>query len=217
MCTLITLFRSGHNPGNGVAMRRFWFVIVTTTISYGQWPSPKTAIEAYDFVQQRRTEAEKLWQNGDARGIDLLKNTLPYLEQPLVVDLAAGNRYLAARRANIYLDLAEAYAIQAKPDESLNYLEKVAEEMPDPAIAKLLEGQKSFEAVRREPRFSKILNGFRRYDQFWDSKALSTPFEENLSEAEKLAGLGKFWAEVKYNFGYPEKLVALDWDNLYLQ
>src|SRR6266550_3692354 len=167
MCTLITLFRSGHNPGNGVAMRRFWFVIVTTTISYGQWPSPKTAIEAYDFVQQRRTEAEKLWQNGDARGIDLLKNTLPYLEQPLVVDLAAGNRYLAARRANIYLDLAEAYAIQAKPDESLNYLAKVAEEMPDSAIAKLLEGQKSFEAVRREPRFSKILNGFRRYDQFW--------------------------------------------------
>ena len=50
----------------------------------------------------------------------------------------------------------------------------------------------------------------------WESKALSTPFRENISDAEKLAGVGKFWSEVKYNFGYPEKLIALDWDKLYL-
>jgi hypothetical protein len=29
-------------------------------------------------------------------------------------------------------------------------------------------------------------------------------------------GLSKFWSEVKYNFGFPEKLVALNWDQMYL-
>ena len=55
---------------------------------------------------------------------------MPFLEQPLIRDLAAGNRYLAARRINIYLDLAQAYALQQNTAESLNYLQKVADTTP---------------------------------------------------------------------------------------
>jgi len=40
---------------------------------------------------------------------------------------------------------------------------------------------------------------FNRPD-FWNSKFFQTPYRENLSEDEKLAGLSKFWAEAKYNF-----------------
>src|SRR5712664_3642356 len=103
-------------------MRRFWLataatLIVASVMCYGQWPSPKTAMEAHDFVQQRRAEARKRWQQGDLRGIKILNETLPFLDQPLIRDLAAGNRYLAARRVNIYLDLSEAYAIQGKTRE----------------------------------------------------------------------------------------------------
>ena len=29
--------------------------------------------------------------------------------------------------------------------------------------------------------------------------------------------MSKLWSEVKYNFGFPEKLIALDWDALYMQ
>jgi hypothetical protein len=60
-------------------------------------------MEAYDFMQQRRVEAGKLWEQGDPRGIQILNETLPFLEQPQIRDLAAGNRYLAARRINVYL------------------------------------------------------------------------------------------------------------------
>src|SRR5690606_7703088 len=53
--------------------------------------------------------------------------------------------------------------------------------------------------------------------RLFDSPALSSPYRENLSEDEKIAGLSKFWSEVKYNFVYVEKLKELDWDRLYLE
>ncbi|QOY96816.1 hypothetical protein IM543_22255 [Massilia sp. UMI-21] len=53
--------------------------------------------------------------------------------------------------------------------------------------------------------------------RLFDSPALASPYRENLSEDEKIAGLSKFWSEVKYNFVYVDKLKALDWDRLYLE
>lgn len=53
--------------------------------------------------------------------------------------------------------------------------------------------------------------------KLFDSPALASPYRENLSEDEKVAGLSKFWSEVKYNFVYVERLKELDWDKLYLE
>lgn len=50
----------------------------------------------------------------------------------------------------------------------------------------------------------------------FDSPALASAYRENISEDEKIAGLSKFWSEVKYNFVYVDKLKELDWDRLYL-
>jgi hypothetical protein len=93
----------------------------------------------------------------------------------------------------------------------------VADTTPEPGIAKFLEAEKSFDRLRTDPKFLVILKKFRQYEEYWDSKAFGTPFRETLSDAEKLAGLSKLWSEIKYNFGYPERLIELDWDGLYLQ
>ena len=196
---------------------KLWTLLLTTVSCYGQCPSPKSAMDAYDFVQGRRAEAEKLWALGDARGLAILNEALAYLEQPLVKDLAAGNRYLAARRSNIYYDFAEAYAIQGKTREALDNLKKFADLFQDPGAAKMLEQNRHFESLRGDPAFQAIVAKQRQFEHYWDSAALNTPFRVNLPDDEKLAGLSKFWSEVKYNFGYPEKLVELDWDNLYLK
>lgn len=49
----------------------------------------------------------------------------------------------------------------------------------------------------------------------WNSKALATPYAENISAAEKAAGLSKLWAEVKFNFVNFEHVSELDWDEEY--
>ncbi|MGZ8316206.1 MAG: S41 family peptidase [Telluria sp.] len=52
--------------------------------------------------------------------------------------------------------------------------------------------------------------------RLFNSPALAGAYQENISEDEKVAGLSKFWSEVKYNFVYVDKLKQIDWDQLYL-
>jgi carboxyl-terminal processing protease len=197
--------------------RRLWITLFMASACYAQWPSPKSAMDAYEYVQSRRDEAEKLWTKGDARGFAILNDVLAYLDQPLVKDLGAGNRYLAARRSNIYLDFAEAYALQGKTAEAIANLKKFSDLYQNPSVVKMLEQEKHFDSLRSDPGYQAILAHQRQFERLWDSGALNTPFRETLPDAEKLAGLSKFWSEIKYNFGYPEKLVELNWDDLYLQ
>lgn len=51
---------------------------------------------------------------------------------------------------------------------------------------------------------------------FWESPAIKTPYKENISDEEKIAGLSKFWSEAKYNFINFNLVPELDWDKTYL-
>jgi carboxyl-terminal processing protease len=195
---------------------RLAVLLLTTVTCYAQTPAAKSAMDAYEYVQARRAEAEKLWSKGDAAGLVILENALKYLDQPLVRDLAAGDFYLASRRSDVFSDYAEAYAIQGNVAESLRYLNLFASLDPSPGMLKFIERQKHFDVVRADPGYKAYAERQRQFERFWDSPTLNTAFRENIPDAEKLAGLSKFWSEVKYNFGYPEKLIALDWDKLYL-
>lgn len=46
--------------------------------------------------------------------------------------------------------------------------------------------------------------------------AWKIPFEENLGEAAKIAGLSRFWMEVKINFPRFAEVADLDWDRTYI-
>src|ERR1044072_892226 len=50
----------------------------------------------------------------------------------------------------------------------------------------------------------------------WNSQSLKTPYRENISDDEKIAGLSELWSEVKYNFANFDLVPELDWDYLYL-
>lgn len=47
---------------------------------------------------------------------------------------------------------------------------------------------------------------------FWDGPALQSPYRDDLSADEKIAGLAKFWSEVKYNFANLDLVADLNWD-----
>ncbi|HKV11945.1 MAG TPA: S41 family peptidase [Thermoanaerobaculia bacterium] len=51
---------------------------------------------------------------------------------------------------------------------------------------------------------------------FWNSPALATPYRPSLSEDERVAGLSRLWAEVKFNFANFDLVPDLDWDALYM-
>lgn len=64
---------------------------------------------------------------------------------------------------------------------------------------------------------SEIDNYFWNRPEFWESPAMKTPFKADISEDEKIAGLSKFWSEVKYNFINFNLVPELDWDKTYLE
>jgi carboxyl-terminal processing protease len=51
----------------------------------------------------------------------------------------------------------------------------------------------------------------------WNSGVWKSPYADQLSEDQRIAGLSKFWSEVKYNFVFEDTLTALDWDAVYLR
>ncbi len=53
--------------------------------------------------------------------------------------------------------------------------------------------------------------------QLWDSKAFETPYRDNLSDDEKVAGLSKLWFEIKINFVNFGLVPEVKWDALYLE
>lgn len=53
-------------------------------------------------------------------------------------------------------------------------------------------------------------------DRFWNSPAMRSPYGEKLSDVEKIAGLSKLWAEIKFNFANFDLVREVDWDSLYV-
>jgi C-terminal processing protease CtpA/Prc len=111
-------------------------------------------------------------------------------------------------------NLACGYSLLGHKEKSLALLrEIVADTGVDPGQ---IERDTDFDNIRSEPGYKEILAAARprweAQNRFWDSPALTTPFKENLTEDEKIAGLVRFWTEAKYNFAWFEKLPDLDWD-----
>ncbi len=83
-----------------------------------------------------------------------------------------------------------------------------------------LEQDEDLRLLHEDPRWTKIVGAYeiekKRLSLFWNSGAWKTPYQEQLSEDQRVAGLSKFWSEVKYNFVYTDKLLSLDWDAVYL-
>jgi C-terminal processing protease CtpA/Prc len=117
-------------------------------------------------------------------------------------------------RLDARYNLACGYSLLGQKEKSLALLrEVVADTVFDPSQ---IEHDSDFDNIRSEPGYKEILATARpRWEakqRFWNSPALRTPFKENLSEDEKVAGLARFWSEAKYNFAWFEKVPDLDWD-----
>lgn len=86
--------------------------------------------------------------------------------------------------------------------------------------AKAVGADSDFTSLKADPRWPPLLERMKalqiRAAKLFDSPALATPYAENISDDEKVAGLSKFWSEVKYNFVYTDTLKEIDWDRLYL-
>ena len=167
--------------------------------------APMSECEARSLYEARNKEIQRLW------GEKQWDKAVPMLEE--IVATPAMMRILEIRSDARY-NLACGYARLGQKEKSLALLRAiVADTAVDPAQ---LDSDTDLAGIRSEPAYKEILAADRpRWEtqkRFWDSSAMSTPFQSNLTEDEKVAGLVRFWSEAKYNFAWFDKMPDLDWD-----
>ncbi|HEX8638526.1 MAG TPA: hypothetical protein VF692_10720, partial [Pyrinomonadaceae bacterium] len=133
---------------------------------------------------------------------------------------------LGDNSASTIYNVACLYALAGKTDDAFLYLDRavsrgflnVAHMQKDSDLISLrgdVRWQKVIE--KAEAKIKEQQSTFWNKKEFWDNPALKTPYRENISEDEKIAGLSKLWSEVKYNFSNFDIVPDVNWDAAYLE
>ncbi len=123
-------------------------------------------------------------------------------------------------------DAACAFALAGKKEEAFRYLELAIAR--GYANVEHMKRDSDLEPLRADLRWQSLIakaeakraeqqSLFWNKKEFWDNPILEIPYKENLTEDEKIAGLSKFWSEVKFNFANFDLVPELNWDQAFLE
>lgn len=175
-----------------------------------------TAMMAYDTLQAARRSAGALLARGDTTGIVMLERAILWAARPEIRDLAQGNTYLNARAPNILHDLFQAHLTRKDTARALDALERMVAAGASSSYLWTLKEDTLTRQLDASPRYRRILDAYRQEQRRWQDSAFVTPSTATLTPAQKAAGIGLLWAEVKWGFaGFP-LVPHLDWDSLYI-
>lgn len=120
--------------------------------------------------------------------------------------------------ADLFYYTACSYAMARQPEEAFSYLNKALS--LGFARVQLMEDDTDLISLREDRRWHSALENckrnFRTFQQMYETPTLETPYQENLSDEQKIAGLSKFWMQTKFSFANFDLNPGLDWDSLYL-
>jgi carboxyl-terminal processing protease len=192
---------------------------LTTTVPAAA-DAPLDAMAAYSHVQGIRDEVDKLSgknasQADLSKALGLLQGALIYLQRKDVRELAAGNIYLYSRRPDVQRDLAIVCARMDDRENALSSLEAMAALSWYPSVAKTIEKDEAFTSIRSDPRFRRVVSLEVLPERLLGSSILASPYKEQLTVEERLAGLSLFWSEARLAFVYFDHVPDLDWNKVY--
>lgn len=117
-----------------------------------------------------------------------------------------------------FYNAACAFALSGQNDKAFQCLEKAIDQ--GWSNVEHLQKDSDFNGLhndgRWQPLAEKCATNLKTHEAFWNNPALVTPYRENISDEEKVAGLSKLWAEAKFNFAYFHAVPQLNWDATYL-
>lgn len=115
---------------------------------------------------------------------------------------------------SIHYDLSCNYALLKEKEKAILHLEKAVEY--GFANFNHLGKDSDLDLLRDDNRFKEIIKQLKKEQSLWDNPFINTPFRENISEEEKIAGLSKLWSEIKFNFINFDLVPGINLDSLYL-
>jgi len=168
--------------------------------------APASEADFAGHVEEQFREVNRLWQAREIESAVAILEELATHEE--LRDLGW------AWRGTLY-NLACGCALLGRKDEALRYLREAVEA----GFVNIdhLEEDSDLDSIRAMPGFTDLMRKLKAFESLWENPSLDTPYREDLSWEEKVAGLSKVWAEVKYSFAFFDRLPAVDWDSLYVE
>lgn len=216
--------RNKHKNKSCVIFLLLLLAFLTTSIFAQRDLSPSEA--AFDYVQMKRSVAGQFWRKENASphelnaAIRLLREILVYLDQPEIRSLQETYQNLKSQRADVRYELAKALIRAGRKRDALQTLNQMTDEAMSSVYADWLESDADkiwFAAAREDAEYKNAITRLRLLDSFGKKSALKTPYQSNIGEDEKIAGLSLFWSMARNSFVYFDQQPELNWDKVYLE
>lgn len=204
-------------------MKTLFTVVLLAFFGLKTMAQPIPGMAEYEYLQNERQRADKIVGEADKPPLDSLKKAdqileaaLVYYARPEVQALAKNNKYLLARKGDILLDKAVFQLKMGQTDAAAQSLRPNLEGKDAAIYASYVTGAPAFTPLLNHPQIAPLMTKLLADTWVFGSKAMKTPYQVNISDDEKVAGLSLLWSEAKYNFVYFNHVPDLDWDKLYL-
>ncbi len=179
-----------------------------------------SAMSAYEHAQRMRQEARELARPSTPDALEQaaghLKAAIDYLAREDVRALAEGNIFLYMRGHDVRMDLAALYARLGDKDRAFAMRGDADLPMVGFSVKSHVKDG-GFDALKDDPRFSAFLATAAIPERLWNTPSIATPYKEQLSVEERIAGLSKFWAEARQYFVHFDNVPDLAWDRAYVE
>lgn len=150
------------------------------------------------------------------KAIELYRQGLRIAENPQLQHLVEKNAYLMAKAYDLQFGMAASYMRLGDNETMLRLLD-------EKLFRLLIPGSEGFftpemrAQLHVDPRFSMFIKRSELPAKMGNKSVIATPYRENLSAAQKIAGLSLFWAEARRSFVHFYRVPDLDWDAVYLE
>jgi len=164
-----------------------------------------TERELIQYTQQKNQEVAEIWQAKQyQRAVAILETlyTTPWFSK------------LEGEWVGTLYNLACGYSLLGEKEKAIDYLGQAVK--AGYSDVEHMRKDTDLDNIRQDERFLEIMAKLKARWSFWENAVFKTPYQENISEDEKVAGLSRFWSEVKYNFVYFDRVPGLNWDSLYI-
>lgn len=163
------------------------------------------AVDSTKLIRGKLQQVSELWRQGD------YVKAIPILEELRTYPKA---REMDWAWQAVFYNLACGYSLLGQKEKAVDFLREAVE--AGYTDLQHMESDTDLDSIRSTQGYKQIAERVKRRQYFWENPFINTPYKENLSDDEKVAGLSKLWSEIKYNFVYFEHVPELNWDSLYM-
>jgi carboxyl-terminal processing protease len=166
---------------------------------------PANPVDSSRLIQDKLQQVNELWRTGDyAKAVPILEELRTY---PKV-------REMDWAWQTVLYNLACGYSLLGQKEKAVDCLRESVE--AGYTDFKHMEADTDLDNIRDTDGYKQIAAVVKRKGEFWENPFINTPYKENLSDEERVAGLSKLWSEIKYDFVYFNRVPGLNWDSLYM-